>query len=325
MTSPADDAVPSGGTPAADSTEPLCDRARRLLVPLDRPSGRDGDGDGSAPDGQDPVDDPLDDPHGRAEVLLRRAVAQDEWSAPGLLASLHLDRGARGQAVEVLTPAVHRDGRHDLAGLLGETLTELGDHEAAEAAFLRGLDAGDPSATNGYGLFLWGRGRTQEAAYVLDRAARAGDDLAPLNLVTLHLEELDDPVGAAVVAQEFHDEERPSTLVALADVRLATGRVDDAEALYRRATELGAEAAHTYYGWFLQDRREDLEGAEEQLRLAHEHREPRAALHLARLLLDTGRPDDAHPLLEEAAGRGDRDAAALLDDEYGGTVDPWDD
>ena len=294
--------------------EPLCDRARRLL-------------EGGTPD--DPVDgtpdDARGDPHDRVVALLRRAVVHGEWSAPELLATAYLDRGARGPAVEVLTPAVHHQGRDDLAGLLGETLAELGDHETAEAAFLRGLDAGDPSAMNGYGLFLWNRGRTQEAGYVLDRAARAGDDLAPLNLVTLHLEELDDLVGAAVVAGEFHDESRPSTLVALADVRLAAGRLDDAETLYRRAVELGATCGHVYLGWFLQDQREDLDGAEEELRAAHEQGEPRAAFHLGRFLFDTGRGDEARPLLEDAAARGDGDADALLEAEYRGTVDPYDD
>lgn len=292
---------------ATDPDEPLCDRARALAA-----------------------DDPADerDPEERLEervLLLRRARASGEPSAPGLLASAHLERGERREAVDILTPMVHAQGRAEFAGLLGETLEALGDHEGAEEAFLVGSAADDPTALNDYGVFLRGRGRTQEAVYVLDRAARAGDDLAPLNLVALHLEELADPEAAAELAERFHDETRPSTLIALADVRLAFGRVDDADVLYRRATELGGACAHIYYGWFLQDRRDDLPGAEEHLRLAWEVGEPGAAYHLGRFLFDVGRPEDAQVWLEEAAYRGDQDALAVLEAEYRGLVDQYDD
>jgi Tfp pilus assembly protein PilF len=220
---------------------------------------------------------------------------------------------------------VHGRQRSDLAGLLGETLEALGDHEGAEAAFLVGIDGGHPDAMNDYGVFLRARGRTQEAAYVLDRAARLGDDLAPLNLVALHLEELDDPFTATELAEAYRDDAKPSTLVALADCRLAEDRVDEAEELYRKAAEGGGACAHIYYGWFLRDRRADPDGAEEQLRRAHEVKEPGAAFHLARFLYDHGRTDEAQPFFEEAAWRGDPDALAVLEAEYRGLVDEWDD
>ena len=289
----------------ADSTdEPLCAQARALAA--------------------SPGDDP-DEHHEDLVALLRRAHASGEHSAPGLLADAHLDHGERREAVEVLTRAVHGRQRSDLAGLLGETLEALGDHEGAEAAFLVGIDGGHPDAMNDYGVFLRARGRTQEAAYVLDRAARLGDDLAPLNLVALHLEELDDPFTATELAEAYRDDAKPSTLVALADCRLAEDRVDEAEELYRKAAEGGGACAHIYYGWFLRDRRADPEGAEEQLRRAHEVKEPGAAFHLARFLYDQGRTDDAHPFFEEAAWRGDPDALAVLEAEYRGLVDEWDD
>jgi len=284
--------------------EPLCAQARAL----------------AAAPGADP-----DEHHEDLVALLRRALASGEASAPGLLADAHLDRGERREAVEVLTRAVHARGRSDLAGMLGETLAAVGDHEAAEAAFLVGLDGGHPDAMNDYGVFLRGRGRTQEAGYVLDRAARLGDDLAPLNLVALHLEELDDPYTATEIAEAFRDDAKPSTLVALADCRLAEGRVDEAEELYRSAAAGGGACAHIYYGWFLRDRRQDLAGAEEQLRRAHEVREPGAAFHLARFLHDHGRADEAHGFFEEAAWHGDPDALAVLEAEYRGLVDEYDD
>src|SRR5436305_620278 len=82
------------------------------------------------------------------------------------------------------------------------------------------------------------------------------------------------------------DEDKPATLVALADCRLADGRVVEAEELYRRAAERGAPCAHIYLGWFLRDRLEDVAGAEEALRRAHEVGEPGAPLHLGRFLYD---------------------------------------
>ena len=285
------------------SEEPLCDQARAL-----------------AADGSESED-------GYAERLrlLRRALASGEASAPEMLAAAHLERGDRREAIEALSPAVLTRRRGDLAGLLGETLAAYGDHEGAEAAFLVGMDGEDAGAMNDYGVFLRDRGRTQEALYVLDRAVRAGDDLAPLNLVALHLEALDDPATAEQLAEEFHDEARPSTLIALADVRLALGRVTDADALYRRATELGGACAHIYYGWFLREHRDDVEGAEEHLRQAWEAGEPGAAYHVARFLYDHGRPDEAQGWFEEAAFRGDTDAQAVLEAEYRGLVDQYDD
>jgi tetratricopeptide (TPR) repeat protein len=298
------DGAASEALSAEPLPEPLCDEARRL---------RDAPGADT------------DEHHAELVALLRRALACGEPSAPGLLAAVHLDHGERREVVDLLTPVVVVRRQADLAGLLGETLAAMGDHEGAEQAFLVGLDGGDPGAMNDYGVFLRDRGRTQEALYVLDRAVRAGDDLAPLNLVALHLEELDDPVTATELAERFLDEDRPSTLVALADCRLAAGRVDDAGELYRRAAEGGGACAHIYYGWFLRDRRDDLAGAEEQLRRAHEVGEPGAAFHLGRFLFDLGRPEDALPCFEEAAWPGDPDAVAVLEAEYRGLVDEYDD
>lgn len=303
--------MPGAGTQGSDGSdgsdgavdEPLCAQARAL----------------AAADGDD------EDSHDQVVLLLRRAMASGESSARGLLATTHLGRGERREAVELLTPAVLHRGEVHLAGHLGEALAALGDYDGAEEAFLVGVSAEDTGTMNDYGVFLRGRGRTQEAVYVLDRAARAGDDLAQLNLVALHLEELDDRSSAAAIAEQYYDEARPSTLIALADVRLAYGRVDDAEGLYRRATELEGACAHIYYGWFLQDQRGDLEAAERALRRAHDLREPGASYHLGRFLFDIGRADEAQDWFEDAALHGDTDAEAVLEAEYRGLVDQYDD
>ncbi len=314
-----DDAVSAG------AAEPLDDAPRPDDGPLDArpPSAQPLSDRARALAGSDPDDS--DETHDEVVNLLLRGLAAAEPDAAGLLAAAHLRHGDRHAAVQVLGPAVHVHGEIELAGVLGEALAALGDHDAAERAFLVGLDAGDVGAMNDYGVFLRDRGRTQEASYVLDRAARAGDDLAALNLVALHLEELDDPDTAIALAEQYADDARPSSLVALADVRLAVGREDDAEALYRQAAELGGSCANIYYGWFLQDRRDDLEGAERALRTAHEVGEEGAAFHLARFLFDDGRRDDAQPFFEEAARHGDVDAQRVLEDSYRGLVDRFDD
>src|SRR5205085_1160059 len=105
------------------------------------------------------------------------------------------------------------------------------------------------------------------------RAADAGDPQAAANLVELLFESGD--LGTAVqVAERYADEARPDTLVALADVRAAVGRADEAEGLYRRAGDLGALRAHGAYGGFLLAWRGDAGGAEREFREAGRHDEP---------------------------------------------------
>ncbi|GAA4936051.1 Tfp pilus assembly protein PilF [Actinomycetospora succinea] len=284
--------------------EPLCDEARAIAA-------------GPGGDTVESLEDRV--------ALLRRALASGEPSAPALLAHAHLARGERREAVDLLAPFVMGRRESEHAGLLGETLAAIGDHESAEAAFMVGIDGDDPAATNDYGVFLRGRGRTQEALYVLDRAVRLGDELAPLNLVALHLEELDDPMTATELAEDLLDEGKPASLLALADCRLAAGRVEEAADLYRRAAAGGAPCGHIYLGWFLRDRHDDHAGAEAELRKAYEVGEPGAAFHVGRFLFDQGRSDEAQPYIEEAARRGDPDAVALLEMQYRGLVDEYDD
>ena len=119
------------------------------------------------------------------------------------------------------------------------------------------------------------------------------------------------------------DEVRPDTLVALADVRAAAGRVDEAEGLYRRAGVLGALRAHSAYGGFLLAARGDAAAAERELREAGRHDEPGWEFALGRFLVDDGRAAEARPYVARAATLGDDDAVTLLAEIDG--EDPFDD
>lgn len=261
-----------------------------------------------------------DRPHDAVDVLLR-AVAGGEPGAADLLARAYLDSGSWHAAAEWLGGLVER-GEVRFAGRLGVALAELGDVERAEAALRSAVASGEVAAANDLAILLRDGGRLAEAVAVLVPWADAGHGQAAANLVALHLE-AGDLAAALDRAQAYADERRPDTLVALAEVRTAQGRVAEAEDLHRRAVDGGALRAHTAYGHFLLGVRGDLAGAEREYLAARRHREPGWAWTLGRFLLDDGRPDEARPYLAHAAATGDRVAAeelALLDGE-----DPADD
>lgn len=253
--------------------------------------------------------------------VLRHGVAAGEPSAPDLLVRAYLDSGSWHAAAEWLGPLVAL-GHVRFAGRLGVALVEIGDTDRAEAALRLALEHGETVAANDLAILLRDEGRFAEAVQVLRRAAEAGDAQADANLVALHLE-AGDLAAAVATAERFADETRPDTLVALADARAAQNRFDAAEALYRRAVELGALRGHTAYGGFLVDVRGDAGGAEREFREAARYNEPGWAYTLGRFLLDDGRPEEAREHLERAVGWGDRVAAAALAELNG--EDPTDD
>lgn len=255
-----------------------------------------------------------------AVEVLRRAVASAEPGSVDLLVAAYLDTGAWSTVIEWLSPLVAA-GQVEFAGRLGVALAELGDHTRAEEMLRTAVATGETAAANDLALLLVNDRRLLEAVQVLTRAADRGDPSAPDNLVALHLED-GDLTGAAAVAERYVDELRPDTLVALADVRAVQGRDDDADALYRRAGELGAVRAHTAYGGFLVARG-DVTAAEHEFREAERHNEPRWAVVIGRFLLDVGRRDAARSYLEVGSDQGDREAAALLAELDG--EDPADD
>jgi tetratricopeptide (TPR) repeat protein len=91
-----------------------------------------------------------------------------------------------------------------------------------------------------------------------------------------------------------------------------SGRLDEAEALYRRAVELGALRAHVRLGWFLRDARQDMAAAEGEFRLAWDNDEAGWGYELGSLLRDDGRTDEAVDVLRYASSWGDQDARELL-------------
>ena len=242
--------------------------------------------------------------------VLRQGVAVGEPSAPDLLVRAYLDSGSWRAAADWLTPLVEQ-GHVRFAGRLGVALAELGDQERAEAALRLAVDSGEIAAANDLAILLRDQGRLREAVQLLGLAADAGDSQAAANVVQLHLE-AGDLASASAAADRNADESRPDTLVALGDVRVQQGRGDDAEALYRRAGELGALHAHTAYGLFLLTGRGDAGGAEREFRLAELHAEPGWAYTLGRFLVDEGRDDEARYYLQIAVDAGDAAAAEAL-------------
>ncbi|HZG90913.1 MAG TPA: hypothetical protein VEZ42_11940 [Pseudonocardia sp.] len=256
-----------------------------------------------------------------AVEILRQAVATGEPSAGDLLVRAYLDSGSWRAAVEWLGPLVEQ-GELRYAGRLGVAYAEVGDRERAEEAFRLAVSAGELGAANDLAILLRDGDRFGEAVQVLARAAEAGDPQAGANLVAMHLE-AGDSRAAIEAAEAYADENRPDTLVALAEVRTVQGLPDEAEAFHRRAAELGALRAHTAYGQFLLAVRGDAVRAELEFREAQRHAEPGWAAIMGYFLVDAGRPDEARWYLQSAADSGDPDAMAVLIELDGG--DPADD
>jgi tetratricopeptide (TPR) repeat protein len=254
------------------------------------------------------------------EVLLQAAAA-GEPSAGDLLVRAYLDNGAWRQAADWMIPQIEQ-GEVRFAGRLGVALAALGDHDGAEEAFRAAIAAGEVGASNDLAILLRDQDRLGEGVQVLTRAAELGDAQAGANLVELYLE-AGDTLAAIEVAEAFADESRPDTVVALADVRAAQGLVDEAEAYYRRAGELGGLRAHTAYGQFLLTVRGDVVGAEAEFREAQRHSEPDWAATMGAFLVETDRPQEARWYLRHAADGGDEDAARILIELDGG--DPTED
>lgn len=245
-----------------------------------------------------------------AVEVLRQGVATGEAAAPDLLARAYLDSGSWLAATEWLGPLVEQ-GHVRFAGRLGVALAELGHAERAEVALRIAVDSGELAAANDLAILLRDGGRLAEAVQILMRVSDAGEAQAPANLVALHLE-VGDLVAAVAAAERYAREDRPDTLVALADVRALQARDDEAEVLYRRAEELAGLRSHTAYGQFLLAVRGDRAGAERRFRQAEHRAEPGWAYTLGRFLLDDGRPEEAREYLQLAVDGGDRVAGQAL-------------
>ena len=255
-----------------------------------------------------------------AAEVLRQAVAGGEPSALDLLVRAYLDSGSWRAVVDWLEPHVEQ-GDVRFAGRLGVALVQLGERERAEAVLRLAFESGDVPAVNDLAILLRDEGRLVEAAHLLVDAAAEGEQLAAANLVALQLEAGDLPAAAAA-AEQYATERRPDTILALADVRALQGRHADADALYRRAGELGALRAHAVYGQYLVARG-DLGAAERELREAERLGEPGSAFVLGRFLLDNGRVDEARPYLQVAVDEGDQAALEALAEMDGVEADEY--
>ncbi|WP_037079342.1 tetratricopeptide repeat protein [Pseudonocardia spinosispora] len=274
--------------------EPLSQRARALL-------------------------DDDEDRHDEAIEVLRRAMVAREPSAVGLLARAYLDRGDRHRTIELLAPRV-RAGQADLALQLADALASTGDVDRAEDAYRTAVRAGDVAAMNTFGVFLRHRGRLREAELLLRRAADAGDEMAVVNLVAVQWESHGDPRTALHTALDWADEAKPSTLLGLGFIRAALGQFDEAERTYRLAAKLGAYRGHIELALFLQEVREDTDGAEAELQTAEHEQEPGWALAYGQFLADVGRTSEARAYLEHAVHWGSLEAADIIS-ELDGDLD----
>jgi multidrug resistance efflux pump len=126
-----------------------------------------------------------------------------------------------------------------------------------------------------------------------------------------------EPHAALRAAEKWVDEARPSTLLGLAFIRAAYSQYNEAERVYRRAAELGAYRGHLEYALFLQQARDDLEGAEAELTEAERLQEPGWALAFGEFLADMGRPAEARAYLQHAAYWGSLEALTVLSDMDG--------
>jgi len=245
--------------------------------------------------------------------VLRAAITAGEPDAPRLLAVTLMETGDKEQARDVLVEAVN-GGRADLGGLLGDVADDLGDGELAEASYRKAIQAGDPDALNDFAVFLRGEERYDEAIEVLNQAIKAGDSLAPGNLVSLYFDDLEEVDTAERLGRQFLDENKPTTYTALANVCALQGKLDEADELHRKAVALGAQEAHINYAEFLWEERDDEAGAERELRLAKESDEPGWGYELGYFLSELGRDGEASAVLAHAAAWGDLDAAELLEE-----------
>jgi Flp pilus assembly protein TadD len=268
--------------------EPLCTRAQLLL-------------------------DDAEDRHDEAIAVLRSALAEREPSALRLLVRAYRERGYRAEIIELLTPRASA-AEPDLAAQLGDALAAAGASDRAEDAYELAVSGGDVAAMNSFGVFLRHRNRLKEAERMLLRAAEAGDDMAPVNLVEVQWEGVGDPRVATRTAERWADESRPTTLLGLAYARACDGRYDEAEVLYRRAAELGGYRGHIEYAMFMQEARDDVDAAEREFQAAGEAQEPGWALAYGRFLVDCGRKNESREYLEHAAYWGDLEALRLIEE-----------
>ena len=253
--------------------------------------------------------------------VLRHAVAAAEPGADDLLVRAYLDGGNWHAAADLMGRLVAH-GHVRFAGRLGVALAQVGEVTRAEEAFLLALEHGELAACNDYAILLTQENRFDEAVPLLRRAADAGDPQAAANLVEL-LYESGDLRAALQIAERYADESRPDTVVALALVRAAAGRADEAEGLYRRAVQLGALRAHSAYGSFLLVVRGDAAAAEREFLEAARHDEHGWQFTLGQFLVDDGRAAEARPYVAAAAALGDNEAVRLLAEIDG--EDPYDD
>lgn len=225
-----------------------------------------------------------------------------------------LDRDA--EAAEVFARA-EAEGDTSAALNLGLALAATGDCEAAELAYRRAHDVGDPKARAVLAdLWRW-HGRPEDARALLREAAEGGDQYAAgylgswLTLDTGHgvEHEAGPQVEALLRAGADVDDDACGDLGWLLRRR---GDLDEAEQVLSAGHERGALDCSIKLALILEEDRGDVSAAEAVLRVAVDADERNAYNNLALLLCDQGRLLEAEHLYREGAARGDAMAALNL-------------
>ena len=252
-----------------------------------------------------------DDQHEDAIETFRAAMALGERSAPRELAYALMGTERPREALKVVKRAI-KTGRVDLYSLLGLLAVKLGEVKLADRSYRKAIESGDLSALNDYGSFLGDEGRFEEAIATLLRSAEFGDVLAPGNLISIYVEDLDDLDSALQAGLKYLDPTRLTVYPALAEVYAHLDRLDDAEDLFRQGIELQAPRVHQRYGEFLRRYRQDFVAAERELWAAFDNDESGWSRVLGSFLVERGRTDEARAVLERGAAWGDLDAQEML-------------
>jgi peptidoglycan hydrolase-like protein with peptidoglycan-binding domain/tetratricopeptide (TPR) repeat protein len=184
------------------------------------------------------------------------------------------------------------------------------DPVAAELAFRKADERGDPAAASNLGVLLEHRGDTSGAEAAYRRADARGSGPGAFNLAGLLLDRGD--VEGAISAYRRADQRGDATATSNL-ARLLANRGDDREAadLFSRAEQQGDANAAANLGALL-ERRGDLSGAEAAYRRADARGDADGAHNLGEMLETRGDLDEATAAYRRADQRGDRAAAAKL-------------
>lgn len=272
---------------------------------------------------------------GTALEIMETAATGGNAGAYEAMSALLVELDRPEEALTALRKAADR-GRDVTLRIASVLADELGDRERAETYYRQALTDDDPQALNDYGAFLSeDDDRLDEAADLLRRAIRQGDDMAAGNLGRLLVDEekyeealpwlrqalangyrsvlpvlgeaehaLGDTEAAGVHLREAVAERIPESHFPYALYLADTGSPREAIAHYEAAAEEDGEINAYLNLALLHEELEQWEAADRRYRDAMEHRDEVAFVSYAQYLADRGRSGEIAALLAPAAELG---------------------